>query len=119
MHQQGVSFVKEHGPYAGVGFLQDLAVVQQSALSSIGIVGGQRSSTDLLTEWMEYERLVEYYGENADEEDDEPIIASSNRDDANQRRRFRKLTSRHEEDARPIPELPRCILPGPTRKKHD
>jgi hypothetical protein len=48
-------------PFAGVGFLQDLAVVGHSALTSIGVVGGKRSSTSLLVEWMEYDRLVDAY----------------------------------------------------------
>ena len=48
-----------YSPYAGVGFLQDLALVRQSALSSIGVVGSKRSSTSLLLEWMEYDRMVD------------------------------------------------------------
>ena len=69
-------------PYAGVGFLQDLAVVRQSALSSIGVVGSRRSSTSLLLEWMEYDRLVDVYEQN-NETVDESLLA----------------------------ELPTCILP--------
>ena len=59
-----------YSPFAGVGFLQDLAVVRQSALTSIGVVGGRRSSTSLLLEWMEYDRLVDAYEKKKDTSDD-------------------------------------------------
>ncbi|CAB9500983.1 expressed unknown protein [Seminavis robusta] len=111
MHEKGVSYVPEHGPYAGVGFLQDLAVLQQSALSSIGIVGGKRSSTDLLTEWIEYERMVEILEEGGDDGDGGTSIP-------NDRKRRRRLEDESSLEApRPIPELPRCILPGSSRNK--
>jgi hypothetical protein len=109
MHQRGLSFVPEHGPYAGVGFLQDLIVVQESALSSIGIVGGQRSSTELLTEWMEYERLVDYFSKQKDEHsvpgDNNNKGVNDSTDPSRQR-----LSSSSSTSARPIPELPRCIM---------
>jgi hypothetical protein len=98
MHERGLSFVPEHGPYAGVGFLQDLVVVRESALSSIGIVGGQRSSTDLLTEWMEYERLVDFYFSK-----DEKVVRNDSNATNYSNNPTRLIT-------RPIPELRRCIM---------
>ena len=100
-HQQGFSFNAEHGPYAGTGFLQDLAVARQSAATSIGVVGGKRSSTDILLEFMEYDRLVDFY-----ERQEEGKLES----DSGQH--WRRLLERQPQGQRPIAELPRCMLPS-------
>jgi hypothetical protein len=50
------SFRKEHGPFAGAAFFQDLA---SASRARDGFVGGDRSSTDLLLELIEYDRVTE------------------------------------------------------------
>lgn len=101
-HQQGFSFNAEHGPYAGTGFLQDVAVVRQSAATNIGVVGGKRSSTDILLEFMEYDRLVDFYERHEEEKLE---------GDIGQRWRRRRRLQRQLQGQRPIAELPRCMLP--------
>jgi len=86
----------DYRPYAGgAGFLQDLALVRSSANSiyHLGIVGGKRSSTDLLVEWIEYDRMVNYY-ERTTNNDNNSINQQPNNEE------------------RPIPELPRCYIPS-------
>jgi hypothetical protein len=56
-HDKGGSFENEHGPFAGIGFFQDLLVASQARS---GYVGYMRSSSKLLYEWIEYFRLLEY-----------------------------------------------------------
>jgi hypothetical protein len=53
------SFRKEHGPFAGAAFFQDLRLASRAR---DGVVGGDRSSTDLLREWIAYERVMEAGG---------------------------------------------------------
>lgn len=57
-HNEDKSFRKEHGPYAGVGFFQDLVVASQARH---GLVGAPRSSTMLLEERITYQRKVEEF----------------------------------------------------------
>ena len=53
-HEAGTSFAgKEHGPFAGIGFYQDLYIASQA---SHGFIGSRyRSSSLLVREWMEYD----------------------------------------------------------------
>eukprot|EP00980_Cylindrotheca_fusiformis_P022175 scaffold9075_cov48-Cylindrotheca_fusiformis.AAC.3 len=65
-HDYGTSFRNEHGPYAGIGFYQDLAMVQNGILihqsssaslsnNKIGFIGSERrSSSQLVRELMVY-----------------------------------------------------------------
>ncbi|KAG7371038.1 hypothetical protein IV203_019608 [Nitzschia inconspicua] len=56
VHHTGDGPVQEHGPWAGIGFLEDLDV---TALAQHAIIGDfHRSSTALLKELMEYRRVV-------------------------------------------------------------
>jgi hypothetical protein len=61
-HDHGISFRQEHGPYAGIGFYQDLAMVKHAIQSlpietspQVGFVGSEhRSSSQLVREIMVY-----------------------------------------------------------------
>jgi len=54
-HQSGGSFLEEHGPWAGAGYFADLALVSKSRSAFIGM---ERSSSDLLLELLEYNRVT-------------------------------------------------------------
>lgn len=58
LHDQGSSFKDEHGPYAGVGFFQDLALSSQAKSAFIGT---KRSSSDLLLELIDFNRKLEWW----------------------------------------------------------
>jgi hypothetical protein len=62
-HEKGGSFEGEHGPFAGIGFFQDLLVASQARS---GYVGNARSSSKLLYEWIEYFRAMEYWSKGLD-----------------------------------------------------
>jgi hypothetical protein len=51
-------YIKEHGPYAGVGYFEDLAVVSTSRSAIIGMT---RTSTDLLRELIVFNRIMEIW----------------------------------------------------------
>jgi len=58
----GPSHIREHGPLAGAGFFQDVAYVSQYARHAVvgsSDVGGVRSSTRLVLEFVEYNRVLE------------------------------------------------------------
>jgi hypothetical protein len=62
--QAGTSFLKEHGPWSGRGFFQDLAVVSQARQGLIAKFS--TTSSKLLLELMEYDRTMEAW-ERGDE----------------------------------------------------
>ena len=55
-HDEGTSFKTEHGPFAGAGFFQDLALASQVR---DGFVGGDRSSSDLVVELIAHDRATD------------------------------------------------------------
>lgn len=57
-HDEGKSYHAEHGPFAGAGFFQDLALVSQSRSLFIGT---KRSSSALLLELMEFNRKLNWW----------------------------------------------------------
>mmetsp|Transcript_49680 Transcript_49680/g.120431 ORF Transcript_49680/g.120431 Transcript_49680/m.120431 type:complete len:111 (-) Transcript_49680:1427-1759(-) len=54
----GGSFSTEHGPFAGREFLDDLVLASQARN---GVVGHERSSSDLLMELIDYDRIMEAF----------------------------------------------------------
>lgn len=54
-HTVGKSFTDEHGPFAGIGYFEDLHLASQARH---GFVGHSRSSSDLVRELMEYDRQM-------------------------------------------------------------
>jgi hypothetical protein len=56
-HQRSAGHFKEHGPFAGAGFFQDLALASQARNGLIGHC--DRSSTQLLRELIHYDRTME------------------------------------------------------------
>jgi len=56
LHDEGSSFREEHGPFAGVGLYQDLALVSQARSA---IIATRRTSSDLLRELVEYHQKME------------------------------------------------------------
>lgn len=52
-HQTGESHEKEHGPFAGAGFLQDWAL---ASMASSAFVGHKRSSSDVVYELLVFDR---------------------------------------------------------------
>ena len=82
-------------------------------MTSIGVVGSKhRSSTDLLVEWMEYDRLTECYDDSGQDHDntsdDNPYELEHDLDHSNEENDT-KLNPRQR---RPIPKLPKCLLPS-------
>jgi hypothetical protein len=63
-HDQHIDFLSEHGPFAGVGFFQDLAL---ASTARSAIVAMRRSSSDLLLELVVFNRKMEAWmaGEDA------------------------------------------------------
>jgi hypothetical protein len=60
----GVSLSKEHGPWAGIGFLQDL---EMAAAARHGAIGDpHRSSFALLVKLIEYDRKIEAWNNGND-----------------------------------------------------
>lgn len=55
-HVCGKSWRSEHGPFAGVGYFQDLVLVSQARS---GFVSSDRTSSQLVQEIIEYDRLME------------------------------------------------------------
>jgi hypothetical protein len=55
-HEVTPGDIQEHGPYAGAGFYRDLALVSRSRSALIGM---DRTSTDMLREMMEYDKMME------------------------------------------------------------
>lgn len=62
-HDEEGSFSKEHGPFAGVGFYQDLALVSQARSA---IVATSRTSSYLLRELVEYHRQMQWWNTGHD-----------------------------------------------------
>lgn len=62
-HDEGSSFLEEHGPFAGVGFYQDLALVSQARSA---IVATARTSSSLLRELVEYHRMMDWWSSGHD-----------------------------------------------------
>jgi len=62
-HDEGQSFRDEHGPFAGVGFYQDLALVSKARSAFIGSI---RSSSDLLLELVEFHRKMDWWNAGND-----------------------------------------------------
>jgi hypothetical protein len=62
-HDEGESFSQEHGPFAGVGFYQDLALVSQARSA---IVATSRTSSYLLRELVEYHRQMQWWNTGHD-----------------------------------------------------
>ena len=64
-HSVDRSWRAEHGPWAGQGYFQDLALAIRARDGFIGTVrsntGGYRSSSDLVLELIEYDRRMEAY----------------------------------------------------------
>lgn len=58
-HEKGDGLFEEHGPNAGTGFFQDLALASQSTSAFIGT---GRTSSDLLLELIEFNRITEKVG---------------------------------------------------------
>lgn len=58
VHEEGESFKDEHGPFAGIGYFQDLAFVSQARSSFIGT---PFTSSDLLLELIEFNRMMEWW----------------------------------------------------------
>lgn len=52
-HQEGAPLMKEHGPFAGAGFLQDWAL---ASMAHTAFVGHKRSSSDLVHELLVFDR---------------------------------------------------------------
>lgn len=55
----GGSFLAEHGPKAGAAFFRELDLCQHFTNGFIG-TGGGSTSTSLLEEWVEYNRIMRY-----------------------------------------------------------
>lgn len=55
-HDEGGKFSPEHGPYAGLGYFQDMALLSEVRG---GFVGSSRSSTHLPLEWVEFYQKME------------------------------------------------------------
>jgi len=53
-HSSGDGLLAEHGPFAGAGFFQDLALVSKARSAFVGM---ERSSSDLLLELIEFNRV--------------------------------------------------------------
>ena len=62
-HDEGSSFREEHGPFAGVGLYQDLALVSQARSA---IIATLRTSSDLLRELVEYNSKMERWKAGGD-----------------------------------------------------
>jgi len=58
-HDKGKSGKDEHGPFAGVGFFHDWALVSSHARS--GFIGTFRSSSKLVLELIEFNRKLEIW----------------------------------------------------------
>jgi hypothetical protein len=69
-HQAGHSFLAEHGPFAGIGYFQDLAAVSLARSSFIGMT---RTSSDLLKELVEFNRMMELWRQGRDLSSVKPI----------------------------------------------
>jgi hypothetical protein len=66
-HDTRTDYLSEHGPFAGAGFFQDLALA--SALSRSAFVGMRRSSSDLVLELVQFYRTLDAW-ENGTRPDD-------------------------------------------------
>lgn len=56
--QETPDMLREHGPYAGIGYFKDLAVV---STAQNALVAMTRSSSDLLKELMVFKQAIEYW----------------------------------------------------------
>jgi hypothetical protein len=63
-HDARIDYLSEHGPYAGAGFFQDVALATTVARS--GFVGMRRSSSDVVLELLQFYRTMEAW-ERSDE----------------------------------------------------
>lgn len=57
-HENNTDYLHEHGPFAGNGYFQDLAVVRAARSAFIGTT---RSSSDLILELIEFDRGMEIW----------------------------------------------------------
>jgi hypothetical protein len=67
-HDARTDYLSEHGPFAGVGFFQDLALT--AAVARSAFVGMHRSSSDLVLELVQFYRTMDAWersGETTDE----------------------------------------------------
>jgi hypothetical protein len=55
------SWRTEHGPYSGIGYYQDWALLASHGRRMHGFVGGKRSSSLLVREVVEYDRWNQYH----------------------------------------------------------
>jgi hypothetical protein len=63
-HDTRVDYLSEHGPYAGAGFFQDVALATTVARS--GFVGMRRSSSDVVLELLQFHRTMEAWERSSD-----------------------------------------------------
>lgn len=75
--EQGVVMRSEHGPWTGIGFLQDLASTSLARTAVVGDV--RRSSFMLLVELIEYDRLIQAWKEGKSEISDLEICELPNK----------------------------------------
>jgi hypothetical protein len=60
------SWRSEHGPYSGIGFYQDWALIVSHARAMRGFVGRKRSSSLLVREVVEYDRMQHHHHQLAE-----------------------------------------------------
>ena len=98
-HERQSSFSREHGPYAGIGFYQDLLLAIQARS---GIAGSIRSSSDLVSELLVYDREMEAIRAH---------IQQRSRINANRTKNTSKDWYENDDITTtyvPLPSLPRC-----------
>jgi hypothetical protein len=66
-HDSRTDYLTEHGPFAGVGFFQDLALA--SAIARSAFVGLRRSSSDLVLELIQFYRTMDAWERNRGADD--------------------------------------------------
>jgi len=62
-HETTTDYLSEHGPFAGAGFFQDLALASTARSAFVGL---SRSSSDLLLELIEFNRKVQAWRSGLD-----------------------------------------------------
>jgi hypothetical protein len=63
-HELQTSYLSEHGPFAGAGYFQDLALA--TAVARSAFVGLERSSSALVLELITFYRKMEAWQDDAD-----------------------------------------------------
>lgn len=69
------SWLSEHGPYSGIGFYQDWALMVSHAHAMRGFVGRKRSSSLLVREVVEYDRMRHHQFIGSDGAEEAPSSA--------------------------------------------